>query len=293
MRSRLLMGRLSSLRGPARSARHNNSISGYVDIHAHLLPGIDDGPPDLAESLAMARAAVGAGTAAMAATPHLHPDFPGVRVEEISERYSQLRAELEREQIALTLVSGAEVSLTWALEASDEQLVAASYRQQGSDLLIETPFSQAVGLDRFLHQLRAKGYRITLAHPERNARFQQDPSPLQELVEQGVLLQLNADSLLGPGGGRSTKRAARQLLVSGLAHAIASDGHRGERWRPVTRLGEAVSAASELVGPERAAWMTQTAPAAIVNGTELPPAPAIEQPRPSRRFFRLRQRSEG
>lgn len=233
----------------------------------------------------MARAAAGAGTATLAATPHLHPDFPGVRVEELSERCTQLRAELEREQIALKLVSGAEVSLTWALEASDEQLAAASYRAQGSDLLIETPFTQAVGIDRFLHRLRAKGYRITLAHPERNARFQQDPSPLRELVEQGVLLQVNADSLLGPGAGRSTKRVARELVGGGLAHVIASDGHRGERWRPVVRLAAAVDAASELVGPERAAWMTQAAPAAILDGSELPAAPPISKPRRRGRLF--------
>ena len=237
----------------------------------------------------MARVAAGAGTATLAATPHLHPDFPGVRVEELGERCARLRAELEREQVALDLVSGAEVSLTWALEASDEQLVAASYRQQGRDLLIETPFTQAVGIDRFLHQLRAKGYRITLAHPERNARFQQDPSPLHELVEQGVLLQLNADSLLGPGVGRSTKRVARELLTDGLAHVIASDGHRGERWRPVGRMADAVEAATELVGPERAAWMAQAVPAAILDGTDLPAAPPISGRRARRRLFGMRK----
>jgi protein-tyrosine phosphatase len=237
----------------------------------------------------MARAAVESGITTIAATPHLHPDFPGVHVAEIHERCEQLRAELEREQIPLEVVSGAEVSLTWALDASDEQLAAASYRQQGHDLLIETPFSQAVGIDRFLHQLRTKGFRITLAHPERNDRFRQDTAPLAALVEQGVLLQLNADSLLGPGGGRSTKRAARELLTGGLAHVIASDGHRGSGWRPVARLAEAVEAATELVGPERANWMAQSAPAAIVNGTELPSAPVIDRPRRTRRLFRLLQ----
>lgn len=240
----------------------------------------------------MARAAAESGTKTIAATPHLHPDFPGVQVEEIAGRCEQLRAELEREQIALEVISAAEISLTWALDATDAQLTAASYGQRGRDLLIETPFAQAVGLDRFLHQLGAKGYRITLAHPERNSRFQQDTRPLAALVEQGILLQLNADSLLGPGGGRSTKRAARELLTGGLAHVIASDGHRGTRWRPVTRLAAAVEAAAELVGPERATWMAQAAPAAIVNGTELPVPPAIDQPRRTRRLFRLLQRPD-
>jgi protein-tyrosine phosphatase len=271
-----------------RIVRQNQLISGYVDIHSHVLPGIDDGAPDLAQSLAMARAAAESGTSTLAATPHLHPDFPGVHVDELAGRCERLREELDREQIALELIPAAEVSLTWALDASDEQLVAASYRQGGHDLLIETPFSQAVGIERFLHHLRMKGYRITLAHPERNSRFQQDMAPLRELVEQGILLQLNADSLLGPATGRSAKRAARELLAAGLAHVIASDGHRGTGWRPVTRLAEAVEAAAGLVGPERARWMAGAAPAAIVDGTELPPAPAIDQPRRARRLFRIR-----
>lgn len=235
----------------------------------------------------MARAAVESGTATIAATPHLNPEFPGIRVEEIASRCDQLREVLEREQIALELVPGGEVALTWALEASDEQLRLASYGQRGTDLLVETPFSQTVGLDHFLYQLRVKGYRITLAHPERNAQFKEDPASLRALVEQRVLLQLNADSLLGPGRGRGTKRAARELLADGLAHVIASDGHRGTGWRPVTRLAAAVEAAAELVGAERAQWMAKAVPAAITAGRDLPTPPPIAAQRQRRRLFRL------
>lgn len=284
-------GRASLAAGASSSfgrTRDNHLISGYIDIHAHLLPGIDDGPADLEQSLAMARAAVESGISTIAATPHLNPAFPDVRVDEIATRCAQLREALEREQISLELVPAAEVSLTWALEASDEQLSLASYGQRGNDLLIETPFSPVVALDRFLYQLQGKGYRITLAHPERNAQFQEDPASLGSLAEQGVLLQLNADSLLGPGGGRSTKRAARELLVDGLAQVIASDGHRGDSWRPVTRLAAAARAAAELVGDERARWMVEAAPAAIVAGAELPTPPPISRGRKRPRLFGLR-----
>jgi protein-tyrosine phosphatase len=260
----------------------------YVDIHAHLLPGVDDGPPELEEALAMARAAVSAGTATLATTPHLHPDFPDVRVDEIARHCEQLREDLKRADVALEVVAGAEVSLIWALDASDEQLLFASYGQQGTDLLIETPFTHVVGLDRFLYQLSGKGYRITLAHPERNRAFQQDAAPLQQLVEQGVLLQVNADSLLGPAGGRGAKRLGGQLVSDGLAHVVASDGHRASSWRPVTRLAEAVEVAAELVGPDRATWMAREAPGAIISGAELPPPPPILKPRKARRLFGLR-----
>jgi protein-tyrosine phosphatase len=259
-------------------------MDGYVDIHAHVLPGIDDGPDDLEQALAMLRAAAESGTATIAATPHLRPDFPDVHVSELADRCQGVRERSEREQIPIALVSGAEVSVVWAVDASDEQLVLASYGQRGTDLLIETPTTKLVGLDRFLDQLRTKGYRVTLGHPERSVDFQRNDTPLRELVSQGVLLQVNADSLVGTGAGR-IRRFARHLVSEGLAHAIASDGHRGTAWRPVTRLADAVAAAAELVGPERARWMAKTAPAEILGGIELSPAPPIIQQRKRRRLF--------
>jgi protein-tyrosine phosphatase len=264
--------------------RQNHLMSGYVDIHAHLLPVIDDGPRDLEQSVAMARAAVESGIGTMAATPHLNPEFPNVNVTELAGRCGHLRGVLEQAQIPLTLVSGAEISVSWALDANDEQLALASYGQRGTDLLIETPFAQVVGFERFLEQLQAKGFRVTLAHPERNAQFQRDLAPLQRLVDQGVLLQVNAESLLGRNGSRG---AAQALLTAGLASVIASDGHRAQSWRPVTRLADGVRMAAGLVGPERAQWMAEAVPRAITEGTELPPEPPVIEPQ-RRRLFRLR-----
>ena len=260
----------------ASDPRNNPPIGGYIDIHAHVLPGIDDGPDSLDQALAMARAAVESGISTIAATPHLRSDFPGVVVPEIAGRCADLNAALNRAQIALDVLPAAEVSLTWALEATDEQLRLASYGQRGTDLLIETPFSQVIGLDRFLYQLRTKGFRITLAHPERSSSFQQDDEALRNLVDQGVLLQLNADSLLG-SARRGAGRVAQGLLRAGLVHAIASDGHRGDSWRPVTRLSEAVDAAEDLVGRAYAQWLTADAPTAILRGAELPGPPPITQ----------------
>jgi protein-tyrosine phosphatase len=259
---------------------------GYVDVHAHILPGIDDGPTDLEQSLAMARAAVASGISTIAATPHLRSDFPAVRIDEVADRCRDLSAALHSEQIPLRIMPGAEVSLEWAVEANDDLLRLASYRQRGTDLLIEAPLAPAVGLERFLYLLRSKGYRVTLAHPERSLQFQRDDAGLRALVDQGVLIQLNADSLLSPGGHRGTKRLARRLLIDGFAHVIASDGHRGASWRPVTRLEAAVAAAAELVGRERAQWMAGAAPATILAGGELPEPPPITSGRRAGLFRR-------
>lgn len=266
------------------ATRENQRIP-YVDIHAHVLPGIDDGPDDLDQSLAMLRAAVASGTSTIAATPHLRPDFPDVHVREIGDRCQTIREEIGREHIPLRLVPAAEVSVLWGAEATDEDLWLASYDQRGTDLLVETPNTRLAGFDRFLGQLREKGYRITLGHPERNAQLRNDDGLLREVLAQGILLQLNADSILGSAGG-AIRRFARHLLTEGLAHSIASDGHRGDAWRPVTRLAEAAQAATELVGPERAGWMTEAVPEAILTGAELPAAPAVVQIRRRRLFGR-------
>lgn len=260
-------------------------MSGYVDIHAHVLPGIDDGPSDLDSALAMLRTAAASGITTIAATPHLRSDFPDVHVHELAERCQALREASERDGIEVALVSGAEVSVSWALEASDEELRLASYGQRGRDLLIETPATNVLGLEQILYDLRLKGYRITLAHPERNAEFREDEATLRALVDDGVLLQINAESLLGPRSTPGPRRFARDLCRAGLGHVLASDGHRAERWRPITVLPAAISAAAELVGAERAQWMAGTA-AAIIDGTEVSPPPEVVSPRRWRLFGR-------
>lgn len=245
----------------------------YVDIHAHVLPGIDDGPRDLDGALALGRAAFAAGTKVLVATPHLRADFPLVHVQELAGRCLALCEALRAEGIGLQVVCGAEVSLLWALEASDRELALATYGQQGTDLLVEAPSTPVIGLESLLSQLDARGPRIILAHPERYPPFQGDLALLVELVEQGVVLQVNADSLLGSERTSLSCRLGRHLVRDGLAHVLASDGHRAQRWRPVTRLAEAVEAAETIVGPRRAEWMAAVAPAAIIAGALLPPAP--------------------
>lgn len=231
----------------------------------------------------MARAAVAAGITTIAATPHLRSDFPDVLVEEIGPRCQAVRQALQQAEIPLRVIPGAEVSLLWALEASDEQLTLASYGQRGTDLLIETP-DDVTMLDRLLYALRSKGFRITLAHPERSVQFQRDPQRLERLSQQGVLLQVNGAAILrrhSPPG-----RVAEYLCREGLAQAIASDGHRGERWRPVTALSAAVEAAATTFGRERALWLGSQGPKAITAGEDVPAAPELVEQRGLARLFR-------
>jgi len=263
------------------------AMDGYVDIHSHVLPGIDDGAPTMDEALAMLRTAAASGTTTIAATPHLGAGFPQVDVHELAGRCDELSREAAKGGVGVRLVSGAEVSLAWALDATRDERALATYGQQGRDLLIETPSATVAGLDALLYQLRAVGLRITLAHPERSGEFQRQPDRLAALAQQGVLLQIDAASLLAHPRRSPASALAWQLCATGLVHAIASDAHRAGTWRPVTRLSDAADAAAARFGPDRAAWLAATAPAAIIAGAELPDPPPIERPR-KRRWQRRR-----
>jgi hypothetical protein len=173
---------------------------------------------------------------------------------------------------------GGELSLEMALEVGDAELKQASLDQRGSDLLIETP-EDVTALGRPLSRLRARGYRIILTHPERSPAFQSEPERLEALSNDGVLLALDAESLLQPA--RSGHRMlAERLCRSGHAHALAFDAAAG---KDPSDLSGPESAAAALVGKPRARWLVSDAPSAMVAGQELPPMPeaqaADEDPR--------------
>jgi protein-tyrosine phosphatase len=240
-----------------------------IDLHAHVLPGIDDGPPTLQGAVALAAKVADGGVRVLAATPHLRDDHPEVRPEELEDRVEDLQRALRRARVDLQIVPGGEVDIFWAQQATPETLRLVSYCRRGTDLLVETPYAPLS--DRFedlIFQLRARGMRVTLAHPERNASLRDKPKRLTALVHDGVLVQVTASALASPKRGSGT--FARRLVSEGLAHVIASDSHGADIMR--ADLGDALAALDELA-PRRAAWMVTEAPAAILAGEPLPPAP--------------------
>src|SRR3712207_744868 len=146
-----------------------------VDMNSHLLPGLDDAPPDSVGSVAMADAAAASGVRVMVATPHVRPDHPRVRVHELRGRTARLGEAVRSHGIPLDVLPGAELSWHALPGLDDDALRAASLGANGFDLLLETPwepfgseFEEAVG------DLLARGFRVTLAHPERSRVMQQD-----------------------------------------------------------------------------------------------------------------------
>jgi protein-tyrosine phosphatase len=252
-----------------------------IDLHTHVLPGIDDGPPDMAGALRLAATAAAEGVRVLAATPHLRSDHPGVRPEELQGRVDAVRDELKRAGVAVEVVVGGEVDLLWAQQAGERALRQVSYGQRGTDLLVETPYGELpVRLEEMLFTLAAQGFRVLLAHPERSAGFREQPKRLGALVARGTLLQVTAGSLAGPARHSRSHRFARQLVREGLAHVIASDAHGGDLER--AGLAAGLAAAAELA-PRRAEWMVTDAPAAILSGESLSQPPAADGGRGLRR----------
>jgi protein-tyrosine phosphatase len=193
-----------------------------IDLHSHLLPGIDDGAPDLEHALDLARAAADQGTRVLAATPHLRADFPDVRTEELASRCDEIRAAIAHAGIDLEVVQGGEAGVMWAVNAGDDDLRAGSYGARGTDLLVETPYGPLNDVfEQLLFTLADRGYRLLLAHPENNPTFQRSPERLHELVERGVLLQVTARSLIRPDRKKGPRALAESLVRDGSAHVLA------------------------------------------------------------------------
>lgn len=247
-----------------------------VDLHSHVLPGIDDGPADLEGSLRMARAAADEGTRVLAATPHVRGDHPRVIPREVPRRVADLNAALRAEGIDVRVVPGGEVALLDALERDADELRHVTLGGNGRDLLVETPFGDVgVAFERTLAGVRSRGFRVLLAHPEMSRGFQAEPARLGRLVETGVMMQVTAASLAADRGDPAG-RLALHALRQGWVHVVASDGHRAD-WRPpVLRDGLDAARAAMPEADEELDWLVEDAPTAILRGEELPPRPARE-----------------
>jgi protein-tyrosine phosphatase len=254
-------------------------MTAVIDLHSHVLPGIDDGAADLEESLRIVRAAAGEGTTTLAATPHLRPDYPSVNVGDLAGAVALVNEQVPYD-VDVRVIPAAEVDLLWAQSAGDEDLRLASFDQRGSDLLVETPYGPLPeNFEDLLFRIAERGFRLLLAHPERSVAFQRDPARLRRIVERGALVQITLPSLTSPNPKSRTRALAFDLIREGLAHNIASDAHSPGPVRP-PRLAAAVAAAAQ-VAPARAEWMVTDAPAAILAGESLP-APPVEVPRGER-----------
>lgn len=238
-----------------------------IDLHCHVLPGVDDGPRTIGESVALCREAQAAGIGTIVATPHVSWQYEANDASRIARACDEVRAALAREGVDVAIVPGAEVALTRAMELDDEEL--ESLRLGGGPwLLVEPPFApSAGGVPELLERVQRRGHRIVIAHPERIPAFQRDRGALEHCIELGMVTSVTAGAL-GGSFGRTVQRFALGLLRDGLVHDVASDAHGPAVGRPAR-------VADEL---REAGWashvdhLCRAVPAALLAGED-PPAP--------------------
>lgn len=234
------------------------------DIHCHILPGIDDGPDQMEDSLTMARLAAEDGTRTLVATPHSDKVAGIGGKDALAQRIHAFREEVASRGIELDVVMGAEhlLSADLLVEVQDGTVISINSSQY---LLVEIDFFQWPSyLEEALFQLGLAGFTPFLAHPERQANIQQKPNLLAELVERGVITEVTGGSILGDFG-RDAQKSAVPLLKQKLIHVIASDGHTPTSNRPPV-MGSALAQVASLVGEKAARVLGTENPAAIIAG---------------------------
>jgi len=237
-----------------------------IDLHAHILPALDDGPATIDAALAMARAAAAGGTRAMATTSHVEHMF-NLRPRQIADARAALAARLDAEGIAVELLAGGEIAAARLPDLGDDDLRALALGG-GPYVLLECPLDAVnAPMEELVSDLHERGFSVLLGHPERSPACQRDPDLLAALVDDGALAQVTPGSLLGDFGAIA-QRTAHTMLADELVHVLASDSHDAIHRPPMLRIDAGLH-------PAEHEWMTTLVPEAIVDGRDMPPRPRV------------------
>jgi len=253
-----------------------------VDIHCHILPGLDDGPETMEEALAMAESAIAQGITHIVATPHASNEYR-FDYAQVRQKRDELQA---RVGDRLTLATGCDFHLNTenlqALKKSQERFCI----NQNSYLLVEfSDFSIPPSMDQALHDLQLAGLQPVITHPERNNILSNHPERLRQWIEHGCYAQVTAGALIGAFGS-APRRIAETWIAQGLVHFAASDAH-DSRKRPLM-MKKSYRAVTELFGAEKAQALFCDNPRAALEGQPLPHVPELADNRPAprrKRFF--------
>ena len=253
-----------------------------IDLHCHLLCGLDDGASDLSVSLAMARMLVAGGVETVACTPHILPGLYHNDARTIRAGAERLRAELVQRDIKLEVVCGSDAHMTPDFVAklkSGEILTLAESRY----VLVEPPHHVApIRLEQFFFEILIAGYVPVLTHPERLTWIDSRYATIKRLARSGVWIQITAGSLVGDFG-RSARYWAERMLDDGLVHILASDAHDVTRRPPNLAMGW--EAARKRVGDDEARHLVLTRPRGVLKNespSSLPSpfhSPALKPPK--------------
>jgi protein-tyrosine phosphatase len=237
-----------------------------IDLHCHILPGIDDGAGNVDDSVAMAQQAAADGISTVCATPHIRHDHD-VRVHELADRVRQLNAELSSRGCNVEVLTGGEVAETALAGLTDAELEQVSLGGCGRWILLEPapgPLSDTLTLA--VDHLAARGYRAVIAHPERHAAEDLFPR-LAVLVSRGALVQATA-ALLVEGEAQT---GMLEMARAGAIHLIGSDSHSARFGRPVALAAALERLATVEPIARNLNWVAHEAPAAVLAGEDISP----------------------
>ncbi len=253
-----------------------------IDLHAHILSGVDDGADTIEESLEMCRIASRDGIRTIVATPHTlnglyQNDRSSIltKVHHLNTALSQFRnakSKIRIPKFEIEILPGADVHLNDQTIPQLDGGKVATIGDKGKCLLLEFPFTGIpYGAEEVLHQLISRRVIPLISHPERNLEVEQDPKRYYQMIRMGCLGQVTAMSLTD-GFGRDVGRLSKMLLKAGLVHIIASDAHSTDGRPPV--LSPGVRAAAKIVGEQEALRMVTDYPQAILEGRR----PNVQKP---------------
>ncbi len=234
-----------------------------LDIHCHILPGVDDGPKELSESLELARLLLLEGISYCVATPHFQVGMYEIGKQRVQELVIWLNKKLAENKIDLKVYPGMEISFSpEILSLLDREEICGI--NDSRYLLIESPqVTTPENINQLIFRLRLQGYVPVIAHPERSPLLQDNPDLTLQLINKGCLFQLNASSLVSENKPRETE-CAQRLIHSKAAHILASDAHSCDNRPP--KLLHAFERACFLTGSREDAYnMVSRIPEYIIS----------------------------
>jgi protein-tyrosine phosphatase len=238
-----------------------------IDLHTHLLPGIDDGAESMEEAVQMIKEGREIGITAICATPHLSTNFKKTKTEKVMEIFLKLQERMAQEKIDIQLYLGSEIDLREDL-SSMKDLPCFFLNHTQKYLFLELPLGEfPFFTERILFSLLIEGLSPILAHPERSLNQEIDFERLEKLKDSGILIQLNAGSLLG-SFGRKVQKSALRLLEKDLVDLLASDAHDSNN-RPITILAEAFRRIKNDFGEEKARELFEENPKKILQAEDI------------------------
>ena len=257
----------------------------FVDIHCHLLPGIDDGATSWDVSLEMARMAVAGGIGTVIVTPHQLGMFNENRGQMVRERTTELQRRIQQADIPLRVMPGADVRIEPELIDGLRSGDTLSLADHGRHVLLELPHELYFPLEPVLDSLQRINMIAILSHPERNQGLLSQPRITAMLAERGCLMQVTCGSLLGRFGTQS-QTMSEWMIRKGLVHFLATDAHGVKSRRPQMR--RAFQRAVELASSAIAVEICCRNPAAVADGNDVA-IRSCKQPHASTHSFRRRK----